>query len=100
MSLPDDLGLDQRRLADICQRYGVARLLVFGSVARGAASSTSDVDVLYELTPGTRLGWEIENLADDLTEVFGRSVDLISIAGLHHLLRHSVLAEAQALYAA
>ena len=52
--------IDEARLADVCARYGIARLRVFGSVARGTASPDSDVDVLYELKPGRRLGWEIE----------------------------------------
>jgi uncharacterized protein len=100
MSPSDDRGIDGARLAEICHRYGVARLLVFGSVARGSATSTSDIDVLYELQPGRRMGWEIEDLADELTEVLGRQVDLISAAALHRRLRDSVLTEAQPLYAA
>jgi predicted nucleotidyltransferase len=100
MSLPDDLVVDRSRLADICVRYGVARLLVFGSVARGSAVPDSDIDVLYELLPGHRLGWEVEDLADELAAVLDRPVDLVSLAALHHRLREPVLAEAQPLYAA
>lgn len=100
MSVLDDLGVDQTRLADVCRGYGVARLLVFGSVARGSATDASDIDVLYELAPGRRLGWEIEDLADELAEVLGRPVDLVSLAGLHHRLKDPVLAEALPLYAA
>ena len=58
--------VDEARLADVCARYGIARLRVFGSVARGTATPDSDIDVLYELEPGRRLGWEIEQLADEL----------------------------------
>jgi len=43
----------------------------------------SDVDVLYELEQGGRLGWEIEDLADELSEVLGRPVDLVSLGALH-----------------
>ena len=92
--------LDETRLAAVCARYGVARLLVFGSVARGTAESSSDIDVLYELLPGRRLGWEIEQLADELSDVLGRPVDLVSATALHRRLRGAVLAEAQPLYAA
>ena len=93
-------AVDEGRLAAVCRRYGVARLLMFGSVARGQADASSDVDVLYELLPGRRLGWEIEQLADELSEIFGRPVDLVSAAALHRRLRSAVLAEAQPLYAA
>ncbi|MDQ1288075.1 MAG: uncharacterized protein QG622_1640 [Actinomycetota bacterium] len=74
--------------------------MIFGSAAHGTAGPASDVDVLYELRPGHRLGWEIEDLADELSEIFGRSIDLVSRAGLHERIRAAVLAEAQPLYAA
>ena len=47
-----------------------------------------------------RLGWEIEQLADELTELFGRRVDLVSPRSLHPMLKPSVLAEARPVYAA
>lgn len=92
--------VDEERLAAVCARYGVGRLLIFGSVARGTATPDSDVDVLYELLPGRVLGWEIEQFADELSEVLGRPVDLVSLAALHRRLREPVLAEARALFAA
>jgi hypothetical protein len=94
------MDIDVVAIAEICQRYGVARLDVFGSVSRGDADPDSDVDLLYELAPGARLGWDIEALADELSEAFGRPVDLISRRALHARLRDAVLAEAQLLYAA
>jgi uncharacterized protein len=92
--------VDEARLADICDRYGVAKLEIFGSQARGTAGPDSDIDVLYILRPGRRLGWEIEQFADELTELFGRQVDLVSLRSLHPLLQPSVLAEARPVYAA
>ena len=92
--------VDEGRLADVCDRYGIAKLQIFGSQARGNAGLDSDIDVLYTLRPGRRLGWEIEQLADELTGLFGRSVDLVSLRSLHPLLQPSVLAEARPVYAA
>ncbi|MCC5951009.1 MAG: nucleotidyltransferase family protein [Acidimicrobiia bacterium] len=94
------MDVDLDRVGQICHRYGVARLEVFGSASRGEARPDSDVDVLYELAPGARLGWEIESLADELSEALGRKVDLVSRRALHARLRDAVLAEAQPLYAA
>jgi predicted nucleotidyltransferase len=79
----------------VCERYGTGALTIFGSVARGSGGPSSDVDVLYELRPGRRLGWEIEDLADELSEVVGRPVDLVSRAGLNERMRAAVLAEAR-----
>lgn len=92
MAVPG-LDVDADRIAEICRRYGVARLDVSGSVSRGEALPGSDVDVLYELAPGARLGWDIETLADELAEVLGRQVDLVSRNALHERLLTSVLAE-------
>jgi predicted nucleotidyltransferase len=94
------LEVDLDRIAEICQRYGVARLEVFGSVGRGDARPDSDVDIHYELAPGARLGWEVEDLTDERSEVLGRPVDLVSRRALHERLREAVLAEARLLYAA
>lgn len=96
----EGLEIDLDRIAEICQRYGVARLDVFGSVGRGQGRPGSDIDVLYELVPGGRLGWEIENLADELSAALGRPVDLVSRRALHERLRETVLSEARLLYAA
>jgi uncharacterized protein len=92
--------VDEARLAAICNRYGIAELKIFGSQARGTAQPGSDIDILYTLQPGHRLGWEIEQLADELAELFGGRVDLVSARALHPLLRPSVLAEARPVYAA
>jgi predicted nucleotidyltransferase len=96
----DGRTVDPSRLAEICRRYGVAELAVFGSVARGDASGTSDVDVLYVLGPGAALGFALNDLEDELAALFGRPVDLVSKRALHRLIRDQVLAEARTLYAA
>lgn len=98
IEVPD--GIDTQRLAAVCRRYGISTLFLFGSFARGEAKASSDVDVLYELRPGARLGWEIEDLADALEEIFGRPVDLIARSGLHPRLAALVLEEARPIYAA
>jgi predicted nucleotidyltransferase len=95
-----DPTVDGARLAEICRRYGIAQLEVFGSVSRGEATDDSDVDVLYDLEPGRHLTWDIELLADELSDVLGRRVDLVSRRALHPLIRASIEAEAKALYAA
>jgi len=94
------IDFDMARLDELCRRYGVARLEVFGSMARGDGGEDSDLDLLYELAPGAGLGWEIEQLEAELGKLFGRRVDLVSKRSLHRRLRSAVLAEARELYAA
>lgn len=93
-------AVDRARLADVCERYGVAELAVFGSAARDEARADSDLDLLYVLAPGKHLGFAINRLEDELAALLGRRVDLVSKASLHRAVRDEVLAEARELYAA
>ena len=93
-------AVDEARLAEICRRYGIAELAVFGSAARGDLEVGSDVDLLYVPLPDAHLGWEIEELADELAALFGHPVDLVSKRYLHELLREQILQDARTLYAA
>ena len=94
------LGIDRAVLDALCGRFGIARLDVFGSVARGEDGPGSDVDLLYELAQGRSLGWEIEDLSQDLADLFGRPVDLVARKALHPLIRDQVLADAEPFYVA
>jgi uncharacterized protein len=100
MRIAPGIEVDQRALAAICDKYGIAELKVFGSRALGTPNPDSDIDVLYVLRPGRKLGWEIEQLADELSSLFGYPVDLVSLRALHPRLKSAVLAEARPLYAA
>lgn len=92
------LDVDVDHLDELCRQYGIARLEVFGSVARGEPDDGSDIDLLYELAPDAQLGWEIIDLEDELADLFGRPVDLVSKRALHKMLRSSVLAEARLIH--
>ena len=94
------VDVDVERLREVCERYGVASLEVFGSVARGEERSSSDVDLLYVLKPDVRLGFRLFDLEDELTDLFGRPVDLVARRSVNKYLREQVLADAQPLYAA
>ena len=64
-------------MADMSSLAGID-LAVFGSVVTGEARPDSDIDVLYVLRDGVHPGWAINDLSDDLEQVLGRPVDLIS----------------------
>ena len=96
----DEIRALGARLADLCRRYGIAELAVFGAVARGDAGPDSDVDLLYVRVPGNDLGMAYFDLQEDLERLFGHRVDLVAKDGLHRVIRDQVLADAQVLYAA
>lgn len=78
----DDLKIDRNRLAAICRRYGVDRLEVIGSFARGDEGPQSDVDVLVSFKPEARIGLEIVALKEELEALAGRQVDLLTRASV------------------
>jgi len=100
--MPSDLGLavNLQTLARLCLQYGIEELAIFGSALSDTMTEGSDIDLLYVLRDGVRLGWAVNDLADDLTEALGRRVDLVAKHALHKRLRDSVLSQAQVLYAA
>ena len=93
-----DLPLD--RIAEICRRYGVTELAVFGSAVRDDFGPHSDVDFLYVLSEDSTLGWEIVDFHDALQEAAGRDIDIVPKNYLHWVIRDRVLAEAEVIYAA
>ena len=96
----EEIGALGPRLAQLCRKYGIAELSVFGSVARGDDRPDSDVDLLYVRVPGNDLGMSYFALQEELEKLFGRRVDLVPKDGLHRVIRDQVLADAQVLYAA
>ena len=96
----DEIRAMGPQLAELCRKYGIAELSVFGSVARGDAQPGSDVDLLYVRVPGNDLGMSYFALQEDLEKLFGRPVDLVPKEGLHRVIRDQVLSDAQVLYAA
>ena len=55
MSPIEQLNIDADKLATVCRRYQVVELSVFGSVARGEAGDTSDVDLLVSFERGAKV---------------------------------------------
>src|SRR5205085_11393344 len=96
-----DVQVDEAKLIDLCRRYHVQELSVFGSAARGDMRLDSDIDLLVEFIPETKVDlFDYSGLMLDLSELIGRKVDLVSKKGLKPLIRASVLKEARLLYAA
>ena len=102
----DPLSLSelQRRLTPFCQSRGVARLEVFGSLARGEARPGSDIDLLITFGPEVHLGWEFFALQDELEAILGSRVDLLTRRSVEQdpnpIRRRYILGFTRELYAA
>jgi len=91
-------------LGAVCAERPIARMEVFGSVARGEAGQDSDVDLLVEFLPGARAGlFEMGALKEDLEDRLGCRVDLLSRRAVERsrnpYRRRAILANPITLYA-
>ncbi len=66
----------RRHKRELHKRFGVKKIAIFGSYARGEADELSDVDILVEFE--RPIGWEIVDLKEYLEEILGVRVDLIT----------------------
>jgi predicted nucleotidyltransferase len=94
------LSVDEIVLQDLCRRFRVRRLAVFGSALRGELRPESDLDVLVEFEPEAPIGLRFITLQTELSKIFGRRVDLLTAGFLSPHLRPRVLEEAVPLYEA
>ena len=93
--------VDRAQLDDVCRRYHVRELALFGSAARGEMRPDSDVDLLVEFLPTAQIDLvDYAGLMLELSALLGRKVDLVSKNGLKPLIRDVVLGEARLVYAA
>lgn len=79
-------------LAKLCQRYHIKRLSAFGSLIRQDYHSDSDVDLLVEFEAGHTPGWEIVDIEEAFSSLFGgRKVEIVNPKYLNRHLKARVL---------
>lgn len=92
---PRGRRLRQRRAALLAaaKESGATNLRVFGSVARGDDTDSSDIDLLIDLPPGAGL-FTLGALERRFSELLGTEIDLVPADGLKVGIRERILAEA------
>jgi uncharacterized protein len=100
-----EIGEKRDALAAVCRRYGMARLEVFGSAARGADfdPNRSDADFLVTFEPAARNDLAaFADLKEALERLLGRPVDLVEReaveASRNFIRRRAILQEAETVY--
>ncbi len=93
----DKIMVPKDKIIDFCHRHSIRKLAFFGSVLRDDFRPESDVDVLVEFIPGTRVGFfKLYDLEEELSRILGgRKVDINTPKSLSKYFRDEVLAEAQ-----
>jgi predicted nucleotidyltransferase len=115
---PADFGIDEVAIADFCRRWRIQQLAVFGSAVQGGLGPDSDIDLLVTFTPDDSdidllvtftpdADWSMFDhyrMEDELTGLFARDVDLVSIRALeenpNRIYRKQILDTARVIYAA
>jgi predicted nucleotidyltransferase len=90
---------DTDRLIEICRRNDVARIGLFGSMARGEATGQSDIDLLVYFTKRKSLLAHVA-LERQISTALGRKVDLLTEAAISPYLRDRIKNDMRVIYEA
>lgn len=99
------IEIPREALAGFCRRWKIAELALFGSALRNDFGADSDIDVLVSFYSDAAHGlFDMVRMEDELSEMFGRKVDLVSRRGIetsrNPIRRQAILDSAEPVYAA
>lgn len=97
MSLKQLLQDRREEILKIAAKHGAFNVRVFGSVARGEETASSDIDFLIDYDLSKTSPWFPGGLLADLEDLLGCKVDIVTEKGLHYFIKERVLKEAIAL---
>ena len=97
------IEVPRKQISKFCKKWKVRKLSLFGSVLSDSFQSNSDIDVLITLDEGTTCTlFDLVRMQNELKEIFGREVDIISRRGIesskNYIRRNAILASAEAVY--
>lgn len=96
MNFYDALNQKRSRILDLAAQHGARNVRIFGSMARGDAGPSSDVDFLVDMDSERSL-FDMADLVSALEDLLGRKVDVVTENSLYWLVRRRVLKEARPL---
>ena len=93
------LALPQAGIEEFCRRNHIRKLSLFGSVLTPRFRPESDIDVLVEFEPGSKITlFDVAGMELELTEKLGRKVDLRTAGDLSRYFRDQVVSTAAIQY--
>ena len=101
--LVEKLRISQTKLETLCRKYGVAKLSLFGSASRNELTPESDVDLMVEFSPDSRVSlFDITAMQDEFSVAFGgRKVDMVTPEILRNAFRRdSIVPDLKLIYEA
>jgi uncharacterized protein len=99
---PKNIKIPFDQVSELCLRWHITRLSLFGSILRDDFSPESDVDILVEFEPGFTPGFlKLYQIQEDLSQLFNhRTIDLVTLKSLNPLIRDRILASMELCYVA
>ena len=99
------IHIPAEKIRDFCRRNQIRQLLLFGSVLREDFRPDSDVDVLVEFEPDTRVSlFGLVKMENELRVILGREVDMVERKAVeqseNYIRRKSILRSAEVIYVA
>ena len=96
------INIPQDRLVEFCRANGIMSLAIFGSALRDDFGPASDIDVLIEFAPHRTPGLRFVDIADELSDLFGRPVDVVTRSAIERspnfIRRRAILESARVVY--
>ncbi len=93
-----EFKVSKEALEQFCRRHHIRKLSIFGSALRDDFGPDSDLDILVEFEPDRTPGLAFFEMQDELSQLFGRRVDLNTPTFLSRYFRQDVLENAQVQY--
>lgn len=94
-----NLKIDQKKLEEICHKYQVEFLGVFGSVARGEQRTESDMDLLVRFSPDAKVGFfKLYDIEQDFSRFLRRRVEIVTQSSLNPYIKDRVYSDLQSVY--
>jgi predicted nucleotidyltransferase len=94
MGVQQLLAENREEILKIAHQHGASQVRVFGSVARGEDTEKSDIDFLINYDIAKISPWFPSGLIQDLENLLGKKIDIVTESGLKERLKERVLKEA------
>ena len=99
------IEIPKEKIVEFCRKWKIREFALFGSVLRDDFRPDSDIDVLVTFDENAHHSlFDLVDMQDELKEIFGREVDLVSKRGIessrNYIRKNAILSSAEAIYAA
>ena len=93
------ITIPEEAITDFCEHHAIRTLALFGSALRDDFGAESDIDLLVEFEPGTKVTLlDMVAMEMELAEILGHRVDLRTAGDISRYFRQQVLENAVTLY--